>query len=322
MNFTLLSNGQYEGFAIIKRCDQKTTSKGSVYLDMKLADKDGEIVAKLWDYQPLLHGEFELETLVKVRGEISKFAGADQLKINKIRPADSSDNVDIADFVQTADYTGEFMYNKLMDKVNAFEDEDLKKLVTYMYDKRKEQLLSWPAAYRLHHAVRGGLLMHTLSIVKLCEGVCEVYPFVNKDLLITGAILHDIAKTTEYEVGSTGIASGYTIEGNLIGHLVKGAMLVDEAARELDIPRDKAMLVEHMLISHHGEPDYGAAVRPMFLEAELLSELDLMDARVYQIAHAIENLDKDTFSSKLWALDDRKIFNFSDREKNIKVNLD
>ena len=322
MNFTLLSNGQYEGFAIVKRCDQKTTSKGSVYLDMKLSDKDGEIVAKLWDYQPLVHGEFELESLVKVRGEISKFAGSDQLKINKIRPVDSSDNVNIADFVQTADYSGDFMYNQIMDKVGAFEDEDLKKLVTYMYEQRKEQLLSWPAAYRLHHAVRGGLLMHTLSIVKLCEGVCQVYPFVNKDLLITGAVLHDIAKTTEYEVGSTGIASGYTVEGNLIGHLVKGAMLVDEAARELDIPRDKAMLVEHMLISHHGEPEYGAAVRPMFLEAELLSELDLMDARVYQIAHAIENLDKDTFSQKLWALDERKIYNFSEKEKNIKVNLD
>ena len=322
MNFTQLSNGQYEGFAIIKRCDQKTTAKGSTYLDMKLADKDGEIIAKLWDYQPLLHGEFETETLVKVRGEISKFAGVDQLKINKIRPVDSSDNVDIADFVPTADYSGEFMYERITDRVNSFEDEDLKRLVLHMFEQRKEKLLTWPAAYRLHHAVRGGLLMHTLSIVKLCESVCGVYPFVNRDLLVTGAILHDIAKTEEYEVSETGIASGYTVEGNLIGHLVKGAMLVDEAAKELDIPREKAMLVEHMLISHHGEPEFGAAVRPMFLEAELLSELDLMDARVYQIAHAIENLEKGEFSSRLWALDDRKVYNFSEKEKNIKVNLD
>ena len=322
MNFTKLSNGQYEGFAIVKRCDKKTSSKCSLYLDMKLADRDGEILAKLWDYQPLIHGEFELESLVKVRGEISVFAGADQLKINKIRPVDSSDNVDISDFVPTADYSGEYMYNQITDKVNAFEDEDLKKLVLHIYEKKKDELMFWPAAYRLHHAVRGGLLMHTLSIVKLCEGLCNVYPFVNKDLLIAGAVLHDIAKTTEYDVAETGIASGYTIEGNLIGHLVKGAMLVDEAAKELDIPREKAMLVEHMLISHHGEPEFGAAVRPMFIEAELLSELDLMDARVYQMSHAIENLEKDTFSGKLWALDDRKIFNFSEKEKNIKVNLE
>ena len=217
---------------------------------------------------------------------------------------------------------GEFMYEKLIERVNAFSDEELKKLVLHMYEQRKDVLLTWPAAYRLHHAVRGGLLMHTLSIVKLCEGVCEVYPFVNKDLLLTGAMLHDIAKTTEYDVGASGIASGYTVEGNLIGHLVKGAMLVDEAATELSISREKAMLVEHMLISHHGEPEYGAAVRPMFLEAELLSELDLMDARVYQIAHAIENVEENGFSSRLWALEDRRIYKHETKQDSTKVNLE
>lgn len=322
MNFTQLSNGQYEGFAIVKQCDKKTTSKGSTYLDFKLSDKSGEINAKLWDYNPLLHSGFEADSLVKVRGEITKFAGADQLKITKIRLTNESDEVSIDDFVQSADYSGEYMYNKIIEKVNAFSDEDLKALVLNMYEQRKDLLISWPAAYKLHHALRSGLLMHTLSIVKLCEGVCEVYPFVNKDLLLTGAILHDIAKTTEYDVGATGIASGYTVEGNLIGHLVKGAMLVDEAAAKLGVPKEKAMLVEHMLISHHGEPEFGAAVRPMFLEAELLSELDLMDARVYQIAHAIENVEHNEFSSRLWALNDRRIFNPAEKEKDIRVNLD
>ena len=322
MNFRQLSNGHYEGFAIVKRAEKKQTSKGSEYLDMKLADADGEIIAKLWDYAPLTHGEFPLESLVKVRGEISKFAGADQLRIIKIRLATEEDGVNIADFVKTADYSGEYMYNKLIETANGFSDEELKKLVVTMYEERKQDLLTWPAAYRLHHAVRGGLLMHTLSIVKLCQGVCEVYPFINKDLLIAGAMLHDIAKTVEYEVGTTGIASGYTVEGNLVGHLVKGAMLVDETAQKLGISREKAMLVEHMLISHHGEPDFGAAVRPMFLEAELLSELDLMDARVYQIGHAVEGIDAGEFSSRLWALDDRKIYNHDMRDKDIKVNLD
>lgn len=322
MNFTQLSNGQYEGFAIVKQCDKKTTSKGNDYLDFKLADKSGEINAKLWDYSPLMHGEFPLDSLVKVRGEISKFAGSDQLKISKIRLTTDADEVNIEDFVQTADYSGEYMYKKVIEKVNAFSDEDLKKLVLHMYEERKDIILAWPAAYKLHHALRSGLLMHTLSIVKLCEGVCEVYPFVNKDLLLTGAILHDIAKTTEYDVGATGIASGYTVEGNLIGHLVKGAMLVDEAAVKLGIPREKAMLVEHMLISHHGEPEFGAAVRPMFLEAELLSELDLMDARVYQISHAIENVEPKEFSSRLWALNDRRIYNYSESGINPKVNLE
>lgn len=322
MNFTQLSNGQYEGYAIVKQCEAKTTSKGSEYLDIKLGDKSGEINAKLWDYSPLIHGEFPAESIVKVRGEMTKFAGNDQLKITKIRLTSDSDEVKYEDLIHSADYSGEYMYRKIIERVNGFSDEDLKKLVLHMYEQKKEELLSWPAAYKLHHALRGGLLMHTLSIVKLCEGVCGVYPFINKDLLLTGAMLHDIAKTAEYEVGASGIASGYTVEGNLIGHLVKGAMLVDEAAASLGIPREKAMLVEHMLISHHGEPEYGAAVRPMFLEAELLSELDLMDARVYQISHAIENIDKNEFSSRLWALNDRKIFNHAEKEKDIRVNLD
>ena len=322
MNFKQLPNGHYEGFAIVKRAEKKQTSKGSDYLDMKLSDADGEIIAKLWDYSPLTYGEFPLESLVKVRGEISKFAGADQLRIIKIRLATADDGVDISDFVATADYSGEFMYGRLMEIVNGFADDELKKLVLTMYEQRKEDLLTWPAAFRLHHAVRSGLLMHTLSIVKLCQGVCEVYPFVNRDLLIAGAMLHDIAKTVEYEVGTAGIASGYTVEGNLIGHLVKGAMLVDETAQQLGISREKAMLIEHMLISHHGEPEFGAAVRPMFLEAELLSELDLMDARVYQMAHAVENIETKEFSSRLWALDDRKVYNHDLRDKDIKVNLD
>lgn len=322
MNFNQLSNGQVEGFAIVKQSDKKTTTKGSNYLDMKLADKSGEIVAKLWDYSELTHGEFPAESFVKVRGTVSQFAGADQLRVERIRLVTANDDVKMDDYVQCADYQSDYMYNKILEKVNAFKDEDLKKLVLHMYTQRKDDILRWPAAYKLHHAVRGGLLMHTLSIVKLCEGVCEVYPFVDKDLLIAGAVLHDIAKTTEYEVGNSGLASGYTIEGNLIGHLVKGAIMVDETAKDLGIPEEKAMLVEHMLISHHGEPDFGAAVRPLFLEAELLSELDLMDARVYQIAHAIEPLEKDAFTSRMWALEDRKMYNHGRVDLDTKVNLD
>lgn len=322
MDFKQLTNGQSEGFAIIKKCDVKVTAKGSEYLDMKLADSSGEVVARLWDYAPLIHGEYAVDDIVKVRGEITKYNGNDQLRIIKIRKAGPDDDVKPEDYVKSADYSGEYMYSKLISIAEGFEDDELKRLVLKMYSERKDLLLTWPAAFRLHHAVRGGLLMHTLSIVKLCEGVCEVYPFVNRELLITGAMLHDIAKTIEYSVSSVGTATGYTIEGNLIGHLVKGAMLVDRACEELSVSKEKAMLIEHMLISHHSEPEYGAAVRPMFLEAELLSELDNMDARVNQIARAVETLEKDEFSSKLWALNDRKMFNIMEKDKDLRVNLD
>lgn len=322
MNFTPINqNGLYEGFALITKSEKKVTAKGKDYLDLTLSDKDGEISAKYWDYNESVQGKFPAETLVKVRGTISQYNGADQFRVERIRKATDADDVNMADFVRSASYSGEYMYAQLSECVNGFSDADFKKLVSYMLEQNKEKLLYWPAAYRLHHALRGGLLMHTLSIVRLCEGVCKVYPFVNRDLLLSGAILHDIAKLSEFVVGDTGIASGYSVEGNLIGHLVMGARIVDEAAKALAIPAEKSMLLQHMVLSHHGEPDFGAAVRPLFLEAELLSELDLMDARVYQIHDATAPLQKGAFTNRMWALEDRKMYNhgLSDNDKQVQL---
>ena len=322
MNFTPINqNGLYEGFALITKSEKKVTAKGKDYLDLTLSDKDGEISAKYWDYNESVQGQFPAETLVKVRGTISQYNGADQFRVERIRKATDADDVNMADFVRSASYSGEYMYAQLSECVNGFSDADFKKLVSDMLEQNKEKLLYWPAAYRLHHALRGGLLMHTLSIVRLCEGVCKVYPFVNRDLLLSGAILHDIAKLSEFVVGDTGIASGYSVEGNLIGHLVMGARMVDEAAKALAIPAEKSMLLQHMVLSHHGEPDFGAAVRPLFLEAELLSELDLMDARVYQIHDATAPLQKGAFTNRMWALEDRKMYNhgLSDNDKQVQL---
>ena len=320
MNFKEIGGaGQVEGFAVIKQCDRKTAKNGNAYLDMVLSDKEGEISAKLWDYTEVSHGKYETDMFVKVRGTLLKYNGNDQLRIERIRPVIDSDSVNIADYVKSADYTGEDMMNFLICTVNAFKNGDLKKLVLHLLNENKEKILYFPAAYRLHHAIRCGLLMHTASIVRLCEGICKVYPFVNRELLISGAILHDIAKTTEFEVRDSGLASGYTVEGNLIGHLVKGAMMVEKAAENLSIDKELSMLLQHMVLSHHGEPNFGAAVRPQFLEAELLSQLDLMDARVYEIMSAVENVEKGEFSQRLWALEDRRFYKYNDA--SLKVDI-
>ena len=320
MNFKDIgNNGLVEGFAVIKQCDKKMAKNGNSYLDLVLSDKDGEIFAKLWDYNESAHGKYETDMFIKVRGIVSQYNGHDQLKIERIRPVIESDNVDVSDFVKSADYSGEDMYNHLVSLVNAFKDADLKKIVTYLLEENKEKILYFPAAFRLHHAIRCGLLMHTASIVKLCESVCVVYPFVNRELLISGAILHDIAKTIEFEVKETGLASGYTVEGNLIGHLVMGAMMVKEAGQKLSIDKEKSMLLQHMIISHHGEPEFGAAVRPLFLEAELLSQLDSMDAKIYEIMEAVSGIEKGEFTNRLWALDDRKFYKYND--ETLKVDL-
>ncbi len=320
MNFNEIGgNGLVEGFAVIKQCERKTAKNGNLYLDLVLSDKDGEIFAKLWDYNEITHGKYENDMFVKVRGAVSQYNGHDQLRIEKIRPVVPADNVNVSDYVKSADYSGEDMFGFLLTEVKNFKDEDLKKTVTYLLEENKEKILYFPAAFRLHHAIRCGLLMHTCSIVRLCEGVCKVYPFVNRELLISGAILHDIAKTVEFDVRETGIASGYTVEGNLIGHLVKGAMMVADATKVLNVDTEKSMLLQHMILSHHGEPEFGAAVRPSFLEADLLSQLDSMDARIYEIMDAVSGIEKGEFTQRLWALEDRKFYKYNDAELKVDI---
>ena len=227
------------------------TAKGVPYLDLTLADPDGEINAKLWDYKEELHGEFAANDLIKVRGTIQPFNDSQQLRIERIRKVTEADGVRIEDFVPSAGFSGEAMFNELMKVAGNFKDEELKTLVTALLNEYKDKLLYWPAAFRLHHAIRGGLLYHTLSILRMAQGVADIYPFIDSDLLFAGVILHDIAKTEEFDVAQTGIASGYTTDGNLIGHLVRGAMAVDRCGRKLGISENVLMLVEHMIISHH-----------------------------------------------------------------------
>ena len=309
MNFTCVNNatGAQEGYCLLKTVEQKTTAKGQQYLDMTIMDTSGEMNAKFWDFRPGVHN-FAANDLVKVRGTISPYNGVDQFRVERIRMVDERDNVRMEDFVPSAPETGEAMLAEIRSVVNAFTDEKLKELLNAILNEREEQLLFWPGAFRLHHAVRGGLLWHTLAILRMAQAVAALYPQLNADLLFSGVILHDIEKLAEYEVPSTGLASGYTLRGNLVGHLVGGAAYVERKAREVDLPEETSLLLQHMLISHHGNPEFGAAMRPMFLEAEVLAELDLLDARIDEVNTALQGVQPGEYTNRIWALDNRKFY--------------
>lgn len=322
MNFTEINNnGGVEGFCFVKQMEVKKTAKGIPFLDLILTDSSGEIGAKLWDYKEELHHCVQPNVVVKVRGTISMFNDAPQLRIDRVRAVIESDCVRIEDFIPSADYSGEAMYDIIFDEVNSFENVQLKRLVLTVLEQNKEKLLYWPAAFKLHHSMRGGLLYHTLSILRLAQAVAQVYPSVEKDLLFSGVILHDIAKIQEFDVSDAGVVSGYTVEGTLIGHLVKGAMIIEKTGEELGIDKELLMLIEHMLLSHHGEPEFGAAVRPMFLEAEILSQLDLMDARIYEITQAVSEIQPGDFTPRQWALENRKLYNHGLKDIAPKADL-
>lgn len=158
MNFTPAgANGLVDCFLLVKSSDKKTSSKGDTYLDMMLSDKSGEINAKLWSYVPAVHGEYESGDIVKVRGTVSQYNGNPQLRIEKIRMAFPEDGVDPSDFVAASEYSGESMWEELYKRADAFEDADLRAIVTTLLTENKENLLFWPAAFRLHHAIRSAL---------------------------------------------------------------------------------------------------------------------------------------------------------------------
>lgn len=312
--------GVVEGFALIKSCDKKSAKNGTFYLDIKLGDKDSEMVAKLWDFKEDLHTLPEVNTVVKIRGTVQQYNGNDQFIIQRIRPA-QDEEYDMADFVKSSDYSGSDMLDSIVRIVNDFEDDELKKLVLSMLRDNRDNLLFFPAAEKLHHAMTGGLLYHTLSIVRLAECVCSIYPCIDRELLLSGAILHDIAKMREYSVNAAGIVDGHTLEGMLLGHLVMGAEDVGRKCDEFGITPEKKYLLQHMLISHHGKLEFGAAVRPAFIEAEVLSQLDLFDANMYEMAEAVGGVKAGEFTGRLWMLDNRKLYNHGRIDVEPQANI-
>ena len=158
-------------------------------------------------------------------------------------------------------------------------------------------------------------------MLRLAETVGNIYPSVDMDILRCGIILHDISKIDEFDVNSLGMVKKYSVRGELLGHLVMGAMRISRKAEELGIEGEKVTLLEHMLISHHGTPEFGAAVRPMTLEAIVLSQLDTLDAVIYEVEAAVKGIRPTEFTDRQWALDNRKLYRPSDARIETKADL-
>lgn len=300
--------GTTEGFCLVKSAAVRTDVKGTEYLDMVLADSEGECVAKLWNYSRVTHGSYDANDIIKVRGTVQVWKDTEQFKIDRIRLATPEDDVDMGGIIPTAPFDPQTMYDELYNTAAEFRDEELRRIVQYMLRENREQLLIYPAGVKLHHATRGGLLHHTVSVLKLAKRIAELYPSLHKDLLFAGAILHDIGKLRELDADTLGIAGAYTNEGQLLGHINMGMAMIAAAAEITMIEPKTAMLLEHMILSHHGKPEFGSPRLPMFPEAEVLSVCDLLDSKMYEMDAALDGVSKDGFSERLWALDNRQLY--------------
>ncbi len=298
----LTKDQRFEGFLLVRTSDQRTGGNGAKYLDMNLADRTGEINAKVWDgnVPPPAPG-----TVVKVRGGTLEYNGRLQLRVEKLRTVADGDEVDMSSLTPCAPEAPESMLAEIEAAVDAFQSEPLRRLTRELLRRFDEKLRYYPAAQRIHHAERSGLLHHTTGMLRTARAIIQVYPWLNSDLLFAGVILHDLCKTEEMDSDQMGVVRDYSREGLLLGHLVLGVARIQEAANDLGITGEPVLLLEHMMLSHHGEAEYGSPRKPMFPEAEVLHWIDLLDARMNEMQTALDKLKPGVFSEKIWSLDRR-----------------
>ena len=199
------------------------------------------------------------------------------------------------DYIKAAPEDAAEMYDYIYSRAAAFEDKDLRNICVKQLTDNKEKLMYYPAAQKNHHAEMAGLLYHVKRMLMMAERACEVYTNLNRELVMTGVILHDMEKINEIDSNELGISTGYSFEGKMLGHLVQGVRTIDRLAAELDIPREKAVMLEHMILSHHYEPEFGSPKKPLFPEAEMLHYLDMVDAKMFDMQEAVEKTEPGCF---------------------------
>lgn len=302
---------RFEGYLIVRSAEQRASANGKNYLDMTLADKSGSINAKMWDgtVQPPLAG-----SIVKVRATGNEFNGRMQLRVEKIRAAESRDAVDMSTLIPCAPRDPKKMLDEVVRAADHIADPDLRKITCELLDRAGDKLLTFPAAKQMHHAERGGLLHHTTTMLRAANAIMTVYPQLNASLLTAGVIVHDLAKIDEMDADTLGLVSDYSVDGKLIGHIVRGVVNIQLAAEKTKASPGKALLLQHMVLSHHGIPEYGSPLAPKFPEAEVLNTIDTLDARLYEMDEALSRAIPGGFSEKVWGLDNRQLYRIPEDE--------
>jgi 3'-5' exoribonuclease len=282
-------------FVVISK-QVKPKKTGEPYLALTIGDRTGQLEAKMWDNVEDAIGAFEQDEFVKIKGLLNRYKNRFQITIHKLRRLGDSE-VDFADFLpKTTKDIGQ-LWQSLAAFVASFRDPHLKALVeAFMADPEiAEAYRNAPAAKTLHHAYIGGLLDHVVSLCRSCDLLCGNYPHINRDLLLTGAFLHDIGKIHELTYNRS---FSYTTRGQLLGHMIiELEMLQAKLAQLPDFPEELKILVEHMIISHHGQYDFGSPKLPMFPEALMLHYLDDLDSKMESLrAH----FERESFSEGPW----------------------
>lgn len=276
-------------------CKNKVVAKtkaGKTYYSLQLQDKTGVLDAKIWELTNAI-AHFEAMNYIRVDGQVTVFNGSLQLNVRRVRQADEGE-YDPSDYMPCSTKNLDEMYKELTAMIESVKNPYLNKLLSSFFIEDKEfakRFRNHSAAKSIHHGFIGGLLEHTLSVAKLCDFMAGQYPVIHRDLLVTAAIFHDIAKVDEI---SDFPENDYTDEGQLLGHIVMGAMMIRERVKTIPgFPVKLANELQHCILAHHGELEYGSPKKPSLIEALALAHADNMDAKMQSFTEVIlANKDK------------------------------
>lgn len=293
---------------LIKQSSMRVAKNGKNFLSLIFEDTSGTISGKYWDAKKEDATKFAAGTIVHLIGKKELYQTTPQVRIIHMDVVNDK-TVNRSQFVESAPLSKEEMESEFNDIFFEITNPTWNRVVRNLIQRHQDIFFTQPAAKINHHAFEGGLAYHTLSMVKLAKEICKLYPQINKELLIAGAVIHDFGKTVEL---SGPIGTEYTMEGNLLGHIA----IVDEEivliAKELGIDStDKDLIVlRHMVLSHHGLLEYGSPQRPKILEAEVLHTIDELDASINMISKSLDKIEHGEFTERIFGLDNRSFYKY------------
>ena len=281
----------------------------STYLSIVLQDDTGTIDAKLWAATQEQVETLVTGTVVQVKGDIIKYNEDRQMKIIKVNPV-ASNPVDQVKFLKKAPVDAEVMMQKIQEYLDRIDNLKIHQITRELFTSNIEKLKIYPAASKNHHEYVSGLAHHMYGMLRIAESLCMLYPSLNKDLLYAGVILHDLGKIVEL---SGPVVPEYTLEGKLLGHISITNAMIKQTADAMHIEGEEVILLQHMILSHHGKNEYGSPVLPLVKEAEILYMIDNLDARMAMLDKILDTVEPGEFTKRVFSLENRNFY----KPKNI-----
>jgi 3'-5' exoribonuclease len=289
---------------LITNVSKGMTASNVAYLNVTLQDKSGTLEGKKWDMTPEDEKVFEVGSFALIEGDVLSYRSNLQMKIVEGKRLNEKE-MDVSQFTMAAPVPLATLEAHLKKVLASFTDEAYGAIVKSLIQKHYDRFIVYPAATRNHHEYTHGLLYHTLSMVTHAEPLIAYYQPLNRDLVIAGILLHDLGKTIEF---SSPVIAKYTVEGRLIGHISIMVSEIRETAQTLKIAEEKSLLLQHIVLSHHGKPEFGSPIMPLTKEALLVSMVDDLDAKMNMVSKALDQVNPGEFTARVFTLDDRSFY--------------